>query len=118
MPKKNRLSRADLAAIKYPGQSRVHGRFFSLAVALIPGSDKQKVACVVSKKVSPRAVVRNALKRRCREVARAVLKEAHEPAALVFQAKREAAGASFEEIEKDIRGLFERTRRRGTMPKS
>jgi ribonuclease P protein component len=117
MPKKNRLSRADLNAIRHQKQFRVHGELFSLVVAPHPTPRKTSVAFVVSKKVSSRAVTRNEIKRRSREIVRTALTAVKEPAAFVFHAKREAASASFDHMKKDITTLFERARMRGTMPK-
>ena len=67
-----------------------------------------KCACVVSKKVSPKAVERNLIKRRCREAARALILKRNEALALVFYAKREARGAAFENIRKDTASLLGR----------
>ena len=114
MPKKHRLSRADFARMPRGKARRVHGTYFSLSVAPLTEATAPKVACVVSKKVSPKAVVRNQVQRRCREAARMLVRDVM-PCALVFTAKREAIGVSFEDLELDIRRLFERAGLRGTM---
>ncbi len=107
MPKKYRLSHADFTRLPRSGR-RIHGVFFSLtATPLAPGTGV-KAACVISKKTAARAVDRNKVERRCREALRPLLKAVAKPVALVFHAKREALGASFKDIARDIKGLVER----------
>jgi len=63
----------------------------------------------VSKKIATRATVRNLIKRRCRAAYRA----ADAPSvscALVFSAKRTAAGAAYKDIAADIAELVARIR--------
>lgn len=67
-----------------------------------------KIACVVSKKVAARASARNAIRRRCREAARAELARIKEPCTLVFYAKREAAEATFSDLKRDVEKLVAR----------
>ncbi len=115
MPKKRRLSRAHFVALK--GARRIHGTLFTLSVAPLPEADpplagavpagrQGKFACVVSKKVSAKAVDRNRIKRRCRESVRAFLSTFREPLALVFTAKRVAGDASSADIAEDVRKLL------------
>lgn len=107
MPKKYRLSRADF--IRLPRASRrVHGSYFSLTSTLFPALGEPRAACVVSKKIAARAVDRNRIERRCREVLRPLMKNIKQPFALIFHAKREAVGATFVEIQRDILKLLER----------
>lgn len=101
MKASHRLSTADFKTMRIV--RRVHGRFFSLAVA--PHPHGPKWACVVSKKVSAKAVVRNRLKRRARAILAPLLKHADSRYAFVFHARRTAAGASFAEIRQDIEQL-------------
>ena len=102
MPKKYRLSGEEIR--KLFGK-RMHGTFFSLLVAPIQ-SEHAKCACVVSKKVSAKAVDRNKVKRRCRNVVAKRISDVSKPLALVFTAKREAKDAEFSKIERDIDVLF------------
>ena len=74
MAHSQRLSHADFSLILKAKIRRVHGLFFSLSVGEVVGVLGPKAACVVSKKVSLRAVDRNVVKRRCREVVRAQLR--------------------------------------------
>jgi ribonuclease P protein component len=110
MTTSHRLSSADFRTIR-PRQ-RVNGIFFALSIA--PHPRGLKWACVVSKKVSVKAVTRNLVKRRCRSALSSELKTFNEPLALVFHAKRGAVGATFAEIEKDVRALIRRATIRGT----
>jgi ribonuclease P protein component len=103
MPKKNRLTGAEIR--KARPTRRVSGALFSLSVS--PGGAGVRFACVVSKKVSMKAVVRNLVKRRSRA---AWLKVAGRVPAGVYllHAKRESASALYADIEKDIKGLVGR----------
>lgn len=97
-----RLSAAALRAFR--PRKRIPGALFTLLFAA--SSAPPRATCVVSKKVSAKAVVRNRIKRRCR----AVLAHSELPHAdLVFVAKREAGRAVFTGIESDVRGLIRRT---------
>lgn len=104
MPRKNSLSHEEIARL--PRGRRIAGRFFSLSIAPLP-SGPAKISCVVSKKVSLKAVERNVVKRRCREAARTDLKTIEQPLALIFHAKKGAAQASFAEIRQDIEKLLQ-----------
>jgi ribonuclease P protein component len=102
MPKKYRLSGEEIR--KLSGK-RMHGKLFSLLVAPIP-DDHQKCAVVVSKKVSLKAVDRNKVKRRARNVLAKLMPQMQRSVALVLYAKRETKDAEFAEISRDIEGLF------------
>jgi ribonuclease P protein component len=104
MPKKYRLSGEEIRNLS---GKRMHGRFFSLLVASIPGAHA-KCASVVSKKVSARAVDRNKVKRRCRNSLAKLMPAIHKPVALVLYAKREAKDAEFSDIDRDIASLLSR----------
>lgn len=101
------LFRLGSAAFKeFRPARRFSGTFFSLAVA--PSRDgKTRFACVVSKKVSPKAVVRNTVKRRARAAANEAARGAS-PVTLVLTAKHPAASAGYSDIKADIGALFGR----------
>src|SRR5687767_14358894 len=103
MPKKNRLSGAEirrLVPIK-----RLNSGLFSLSISKAAGLPK--ISCVVSKKVSHKAVVRNRVKRRMR----AALRELPLPAgtASILSAKPGAATAEYTAIREDIAELIARS---------
>ena len=79
-----------------------------LAQGALPVGRQGKFACVVSKKVSSRAVDRNRIKRQCREAIRPQLSKLGGRYALVFTAKREAVHASFAEVVQEIGKLLAR----------
>lgn len=108
MPKKYRLSHADLVKISRLKSERTHGLSFSLTITRFPEGGGPKMACVVSKKIAARAVDRNKIQRRCREIVRPHIEHTNQALALVFYAKRGAAAASFVDTEKDIQGLLAR----------
>lgn len=104
MRKKNRLSGAEIRALTSP--RRFHGDLFSLSY--FPSTaDTPRFACVVSKKVAGSAVKRNRIKRRVRAVL-----DAHQSVArvgsYVWYVKKDAVGAPYRDIEKDIVQLLSR----------
>ncbi len=105
MPKKHRLSGAQIRRLK--PEKRLISSLFSLSVTKVEGETAQ-TACVVSKKVSPKAVVRNTVKRRMR----AVLAGSPLPhnSSLILTAKKPAADASFAEVRADIEALITKLR--------
>ena len=105
MPKKYRLSRADFARLP-KAIRRIHGEYFSLTVTPFPSLEGPRAACVVSKKVSPRAVDRNQIERFCREALRPLLAQMTQSEAFIFYAKREAREASSAGIAHDIGKLL------------
>ncbi len=105
MPKKHRLSHAEITA--RTGGRRVHGTLFSLSVSpLVAG--QPKTTCVVSKKVAIKAHDRNRIKRHCREAVRPLMKGVGATVALVIHARKEASGASFRSIQEDVKSLLMR----------
>ena len=102
MPKDYRLTVADLKAFR--PERRFSGTFFSLAIGK---RSRTGVACVVSKKVAPRAVDRNQVKRRAKAVLASLLSSLS-PAAYVLYAKSGAVDAAFLEVKRDIEKLVTR----------
>jgi ribonuclease P protein component len=108
MPKKNRLSRADFATLDPRGGRRFTGAYFTLTVTPLSSDvSGPRCAAVVSKKVSKRAVDRNAIKRRVREIIRMLITKDTPSLSLVFYAKKESLIASFEDVRRDIEVLSE-----------
>lgn len=87
---------------------RFSGEYFSLTMGERTAGVTTRMACVVSKKVAVRANARNLIKRRCRNIVRPHLSSLGRAHTLVFQAKREAAKASFAELKRDILKLLAR----------
>ena len=109
MPKKQRLGSADFKIIAAARFRREHGALFTLSHGTLLGQKEivPKVACIVSKKVSTKAVDRNRIKRRCYAAVREGIKNIAKPVALIFYAKRSAKDASYADIRKDITALME-----------
>lgn len=98
MPKKNRLTGTQIRGIR--SSRRIHGALFSVSVSPSPKGLVQ-CACVVSKKVSPLAVKRNTIQRRCRAALRPYL--ATLPSGVyMFHAKKESVKALYADIVKDV----------------
>lgn len=87
----------------------MHGQYFTLTLSALTG-EGPKSACVVSKKIAARAVDRNRIQRRCREVVRSYIGQIEQPIALVFYGKRGAGAASFADTKKDIENLLANVR--------
>ena len=102
MPKKYRLTGEELSHLS---GKRMHGKFFSLLISPISG-DHAKCAVVVSKKVAMKAVDRNKIKRRVRNILSKHIPRTKNSVALVFSAKRETKGVAFAELSRDIEALF------------
>ncbi len=103
MPKRNRLHGADIRRLT--PEKRLSSALFSLSISKTQGDGQ--VACTVSKKVSPKAVVRNLVKRRMRAGLRAALPL---PTGKSFEliAKKAAAESEYRAICDDIRELMAR----------
>ncbi|MBI2610638.1 ribonuclease P protein component [Candidatus Kaiserbacteria bacterium] len=108
MKRNSRLTRVDFPAARV--RVRFHGAFFSLSASPLSRERQTSFTCVVSKRVAQNATQRNLIKRRCREAVRARLRTftAETPPALVFRAKKEAAGASFSMIKRDVDTLVDK----------
>ncbi len=103
MPRSLRIKRADFATASRQAK-RLVGIYFSLSVSR--SATGFKCACVVSKKVSKSAVVRNRVKRLCREIVRTTVSHDEKAVSLIFYAKKEAATADFPAIKADIESLL------------
>ena len=81
------------------------GKFVSI---IFLERDSRKAGFIVSKKVSKKAVVRNKIKRRLREIYRinkhCIRKNVH----VVLIAKKDAANVGFRDFEDDVKKLFEK----------
>lgn len=101
MPRKYALTNREIRTVR--PTRRIHGALFSVAVLPLPSS-AAKVAVVVSKKISAKAVERNKIQRRARAALRSVLPQLP-PAGYLFTAKREARTAEYEDVARDIAQL-------------
>lgn len=106
MPKKSRLTGAEIRSIRSP--RRVHGSYFSLSISAT-AADAVRFACVVSKKVAARAVDRNLLKRRCREIVAKRISYVPSGTYLLY-AKKGALSATYKDLERDIVQMLEGVR--------
>lgn len=106
MPKKSRLTGAEIRSIRSP--RRIHGGYFSLSISAST-ADAARFACVVSKKVAMRAVDRNLLKRRCREIVAKHLSGLPSGSYLLY-AKKGAPAAAYKDLERDIMHMLEGVR--------
>ncbi len=105
MPKKHRLTGAQIRRLK--PEKRLNSSLFSLS-ATRTDSETTQIACVVSKKVSAKAVVRNQAKRRMRMA----LKHATLPShlSIILTAKKAVVNTSYALIRDDVSALVEKLR--------
>lgn len=105
MPKKHRLSGAQIRRLK--PDKRLISSLFSLSVTKSEVEAAQ-TACVVSKKVSPKAVVRNTIQRRMRASLAGMPLPHH--VSLILTAKKPVVDSSFAEVRADIGALISKLR--------
>ncbi len=103
MPKKQRLTGGEIRRLK--PEKRLVSSLFSLSYARDTGAGK--AACVVSKKVSVRAVDRNTVKRRMRAALRA-LAPLPPHVSMVIAAKKAVTAVSYKELHTDLEALIGR----------
>lgn len=108
LPKKYRLADRRMFRRALARGARVEGKFFVLSVLAGLGREELKAGVIISAKISKKAVVRNKIRRILYDSVRAVLGKIPKRAALVFLAKKSAAGAKKEEITEDVEQILER----------
>jgi ribonuclease P protein component len=94
-PKTKRFSRSDFLKHQIRGVSFLFG-----SIRVVVG--EPKAAVVVSKKVSSRAVSRNALRRRIYAILRSVLRSGYLRRAVIIYPNKKAAAASFAELKAEL----------------
>ncbi|MBI5003798.1 ribonuclease P protein component [Candidatus Kaiserbacteria bacterium] len=102
MPTKFRLTRADFKLFSSQKTRRVRGVFFTLSIFPLPVDTPPKAACIVSKKVSRKAVDRNLIKRRFRAVLQGLMPQVKQPLALAFYTNSSSTKATFEQLSEDV----------------
>lgn len=107
LPQENRLKRKKEFEAVFKGGRIVRGNNFFLKY-LANGTDKTKIGFVVSKKVSKKAVDRNKIKRRLREVFRLKKQGIKTGLSIVIMTTPSIKELSFKEIEKEAGNLLEK----------
>lgn len=105
MPKKTRLTGSEIRRLK--PEKRLNSSLFSLSYT--GGTGAGKAACVVSKKVSAKATIRNTIKRRMRAALRDVAPLPRD-VSLVLAAKRSTVDVAYAELRADLAELVGRIR--------
>ncbi|MBP9757593.1 MAG: ribonuclease P protein component [Candidatus Pacebacteria bacterium] len=105
MPKKTRLTGSEIRRLK--PEKRLNSSLFSLSYSASDGVGK--AACVVSKKVSAKATIRNTVKRRMRAALRDI-PSLPGGVSLVLAAKRSTADVAYAELRADLIELIGRVR--------
>ncbi len=92
----------DFQLLQEKGQF-VRGHFFHL---LVLAGEEKKIGIVVSRKIAPRAVDRNRLRRRLAEIARLSLSH-FRPAKILILTRKAALAASFSELQNEWQKLLQ-----------
>lgn len=108
VPRKNRLTRADFTSL--PRSRRLHGELFLLSVAPSQ-AEHSKFSCIVSKKVSLRAVDRNLIKRRARAILTKIILNKFPRQNFVLTAKPKSLQATYKDMEVEIQKLVQEASR-------
>ncbi|SRR5260221_13248075 len=107
-PKSVRLSRAsEFARLKREGVS-FHGKLVVLSVLKAESGTDRRIGLITSRRVGG-AVVRNRVRRRLREIVRALLPRMHGGLRLVIIARVAAAKAEFAALQADVMSLAQRS---------
>ncbi|MDO8512539.1 MAG: ribonuclease P protein component [bacterium] len=95
----------DIARVRTKGSSR-RGQLFNLRYFIVAGAETSRVAFVVSKKISKKAVERNKVARWSREAAQKLLPSFVVSVDIVLSAQQPFAKYSFLGCEKEIEKLL------------
>jgi len=107
-PKSARLSRAgEFARLKREGAS-FHGKLVVLSVLKTEPDSAPRIGLITSRRVGG-AVVRNRVRRRLREIVRALLPRIRRGLWLVLVARAAAAKAEFAALQADVISLAQRS---------
>lgn len=107
-PKSARLTKAsEFSKVKREGES-CHGRFMVLSVLKNPPSHETKIGLITSRRIGG-AVVRNRVRRRLREIARMARPGLRGNLWLVLIARKNAAEAPFQSLQREWLQLARRT---------
>ena len=107
-PKSARLSNAsDFALLKREGVS-FHGRMVVLSVLKGDSESETRIGLITSRRVGG-AVVRSRVRRRLREIVRALRPQFHRGLRLVIVARSAAAKAEFSRLREDVLALAQRS---------
>jgi len=99
----------DIARVRTKGASK-RGQLFNLRYFIVSAGESSRVAFVVSKKISKKAVERNKVARWSREVIQKLLPSFMVPVDIILSAQQPYAKYSFEGCEKEIEKLLKDAR--------
>ncbi|MEK7124233.1 MAG: ribonuclease P protein component [Patescibacteria group bacterium] len=107
LPKLNRLTKKKDFDIVFRGRKNFRGDFLALK-SVENNLKSSRFGLVVSKKISPKAVERNKIKRRLRQIIFSFLKEIKKPTDVVLMALPSIKDKSFIEIKKETAKILKK----------
>jgi len=108
LPKQNRLKKKkDCDSVIKQGRHNAD-RFLVLKIQR-NSLEQSRIGFVVSKKISKKAVERNRIKRRLREIVKKEISELKNGIDLVFLVKKNIITAEFSEIEYSVKSLLKKS---------
>lgn len=109
LPKQNRLLKnSDFARVIRQGRAAAGGNF--LLKYAKTDNHRPRFGFVISTKVSKKAVERNLLKRRMREIVKSRVATGGDGRDFVFIARKSALSLTFPELKSEVMNLLSRTR--------
>lgn len=110
LSRKYRATGRDIRASKQHKSAVHHTPHLTLVATPLPNAPVSKGACVISRRIAPKAVERNAFKRRCREALRtgeflAAFTNSH---LVLIRAKKDAHTLPFSALVQEIAALKEK----------
>ncbi|MEK7647335.1 MAG: ribonuclease P protein component [Patescibacteria group bacterium] len=107
LPKSRKIRGRKIFGVIYKSGQKTFSRF--VALFFVPNGGPSKFACVVSLKVSKKAVLRNKLRRRAYSLIRKNLFNIKDGYATILVFKSGAAELSYPQLSKNILDLFKKS---------
>lgn len=108
LPSKHRITKKSFKDVLSRGKT-FHSDYIYVKIAPI-SADPSIFTCVVSLKVSKKAVERNKLKRRARYIIRKVMPEIKKAQGIIVFFRKGSEKLNFQELEREIIGIFKKAK--------
>ncbi len=105
LPREKRIGKKMFKEV-FQKSRQFSSQYFFAKVSKLKESEKNTFACVISSKISKKAVVRNLLKRRINHVIRENMSQIQHGLGIIIFPKKGAEELEFEKIRQDLLKLF------------